>query len=80
MAIFAGVGFGSCFVCLARSDTDSGLWPVVASRLVSSLLVIPLAAILGSMTRLPPAVVPLALVAGALDATANVAFLLASRH
>ena len=80
MAIFAGVGFGSYFVCLARSDSDSGLWPVVASRFVSSLLVIPLAGILGSLTRLPRAVLPLALVAGALDATANVAFLLASRH
>jgi drug/metabolite transporter (DMT)-like permease len=30
--------------------------------------------------RLPRSLVPLALVAGALDATANVGFLLASRH
>jgi drug/metabolite transporter (DMT)-like permease len=80
MAVVAGIGFGAYFVCLARSDPDSGLWPVVTSRLVSSLLVVPLAAVFGGLMRLPRSLVPLALVAGALDATANVGFLLASRH
>jgi len=32
MAVVAGVGFGMYFVCLARSDPDSGMRPVVLSR------------------------------------------------
>jgi len=80
MAVIAGVGFGSYFICLARADQDSGLWPVVLSRIVASVLVLPLAAAVGGFVRLPSGVGRLALVAGVLDATANVAFLLASRH
>jgi drug/metabolite transporter (DMT)-like permease len=80
MAIVAGIGFGGYFVCLARSNAGSGLWPVVISRMESSVLVVPLAATTGRLVRLPPAVIPLALAAGVLDAGANLAFLLASRH
>jgi drug/metabolite transporter (DMT)-like permease len=80
MAMMAGIGFGGYFICLARSDTDSGLWPVVLSRLTSSVLVIPLALMTGRFVRLPRNILGFALIAGVLDATANVAFLLASRH
>jgi drug/metabolite transporter (DMT)-like permease len=80
MALLAGVGFGAYFVCLARSDTDSGLWPVVVSRCTSALLVVPLAAARRRLTRMPAPVVRLAAAAGALDATANITFLLASRY
>ena len=80
MAVLAGVGFGAYFVCLAQSDPDSGLWPVVLSRLVSAILVLPLAAVGAAFVRMPPAVLRLAAVAGVLDATANLGFLLASRH
>lgn len=80
MAVVAGVGFGSYFICLARSDTDSGMWPVVLSRAVSSGLVVPLALSRGEFRLLPRPVAALAGWAGALDATANIGFLLASRH
>jgi drug/metabolite transporter (DMT)-like permease len=80
MAVVAGAGFGTYFICLARSDHDSGLWPVVLSRVVSSVLVMALAIRGRRFVRMPAAVVRLAVVAGVLDATANVAFLLASRH
>jgi drug/metabolite transporter (DMT)-like permease len=79
MAVLAGVGFGCYFICLAGTDPDSGMWPVVLSRLASALLVVPLAAASG-FVRMPRPVFGLALLAGALDAVANVAFLLASRH
>ncbi len=36
MAILAGVGFGAYFVCLASAAADSGMWPVVISRLCSA--------------------------------------------
>lgn len=80
MAVLAGVGFGTYFVCLARADHDSGIWPVVLSRVVSAVLVVPLALGAGQFVRMPRAVVRLALIAGLLDACANVGFLLASRH
>jgi drug/metabolite transporter (DMT)-like permease len=80
MAVMAGMGFGFYFVCLAQADTNSGMWPVVLSRVVSSLLVIPLAVAGHRFVRIPASVVRLAIAAGVLDATANVAFLLASRH
>lgn len=80
MAVTAGVGFGAYFVCLGRADHDSGMWPVVLSRLVSSILVLPLAFGGRKFVRMPLSVVGFAVVAGALDASANVAFLLAARH
>ncbi|HEX8768460.1 MAG TPA: DMT family transporter [Jatrophihabitans sp.] len=80
MAVLAGVGFGSYFICLAGTDPDSGMWPVVLSRLVSAVLVVPLAAAAAGFVRMPRPVLGLALLAGMLDAVANFAFLLASRH
>lgn len=80
MAVLSGVGFGAYFICLARTDEDSGLWPVVLSRAMAVLLVVPLAAALAGFVRIPRPVLALAAVAGVLDAVANLAFLLASRH
>ena len=80
MAVLAGVGFGAYFICLAGTDADSGMWPVVLSRVVSALLVVPLAAVAAGFVRVPRPVLWLALLAGALDAVANLAFLLATRH
>jgi drug/metabolite transporter (DMT)-like permease len=83
MAMGSGIGFGMYFICLARTDPNSGMWPVVLSRLTSFMLLMPLAVrgiAAGRLTRIPSKLLLLALLAGALDATANVAFLLASRH
>jgi drug/metabolite transporter (DMT)-like permease len=80
MAALSGVGFGAYFICLAGTDPDSGIWPVVLSRVTAVLLVIPLAAALAGFVRIPRSVLALATLAGVLDAVANVSFLLASRH
>jgi drug/metabolite transporter (DMT)-like permease len=80
MAVLAGVGFGAYFICLARTDDDSGMWPVVLSRTVAALLLVPLAAAAAGFVRMPRPVLGLAAMAGVLDAAANLAFLLASRH
>lgn len=80
MALGAGIGFGVYFVCLARSDADSGLWPVVIARVAASILVLPVAFRAGAVRRLPARITVLALTAGAIDAASNLAFLLASRH
>ncbi|MDT0260751.1 EamA family transporter [Jatrophihabitans lederbergiae] len=80
MAVLAGVGFGAYFICLAQSDTDSGIWPVVISRGVSAVLLVPIAFAGSKFVRMSSGALGLAAVAGVLDAGANVAFLLASRH
>lgn len=80
MAVLAGVGFGMYFVCLASADTDSGIWPVVLSRAVSAVLVVPLAILGRQLVRPSRMVSGLAALAGVLDATANWTFVLASRH
>jgi uncharacterized membrane protein len=80
MAVLAGMGFGFFFICLAGTDSDSGMWPVVVSRLVASVLLVPAAAVAGGFVRMPGPVLKLALLGGFLDAVANLAFLLASRN
>jgi len=79
MGVAAGIGFGLFFFCISRTSHSSGLWPLAAARLVTLLLVAGFAA----ATRAPLApfsadLAP-ALLAGVLDMSANIAFLLASR-
>jgi drug/metabolite transporter (DMT)-like permease len=80
VAVLAGVGFGCYFICLASTDHDSGMWPVVLSRLCSAVLVVPLLLTVDRFVRQPLPVFGLAALCGVLDALANLAFLLASRH
>ena len=79
-AILAGLGFGSLFVLLSRTSSDSGLWPLLAARVVS----VPILVVLVLATRARPGadrrLLALATVAGVLDMTANVLYLSASRR
>jgi drug/metabolite transporter (DMT)-like permease len=43
LAGLSGLGFGVYFICLARADHDSGLWPLVISRITDAALIVPLA-------------------------------------
>lgn len=79
-AIGAGAGFGGFFICLARTATDSGLWPVAIARLAATATVVCLALAFGGITRMAAASLGAALVAAVLDAGANIAFLLAARE
>ena len=77
-AVLAGLGFGGLFVCLDRTADDSGMWPLVAVRMVS----VSVLAILALVLRLRPAGragLGLAAVAGVLDMIANVFYLIAVR-
>jgi drug/metabolite transporter (DMT)-like permease len=80
LACLSGVGFGVYFICLARANHDSGLWPLVISRLTSAALIVPLARSRGVAQPLTGRVLRLAVLAGVLDASANLFFLLASRQ
>ena len=80
LALLAGVGFGCYFVLLSRAPEASGGWPLVISRLSSTLAAGGLALATGRAGRLAPGVVRFAVAAGALDALANLAYLLAVRQ
>lgn len=80
LALLAGVGFGCYFVLLSRAPESSGGWPLVVSRLSSTLAAGGLALATGRAGRLAPGVCRFAVLAGALDALANLAYLLAVRQ
>lgn len=90
LTLLAGCGFGVYFVCLARAPADSGLWPVVLSRVTAAVVVstVVFGGVLrgraGSPQRAPVRLsgrtLALALGSGMIDAGANLFFLLASRH
>lgn len=77
VALLAGLGFGGFFVALDQVGDGAVFWPLVAGRLVSSLVM----AALALSTRRPflPPSAPLGLLAlaGILDAAGNLFFLLA---
>jgi drug/metabolite transporter (DMT)-like permease len=80
IALLAGVGFGCYFVLLARAPESSGGWPLLVSRISSAVAVVALALATGRVGRLSAGVPRLAVAAGALDAAANLAYLLAVRQ
>lgn len=80
LAVLSGLGFGAYFVLLARAGHASGLWPLVVSRVSSALLVVPVAAARSAVGRLRGRTLAVAVLAGLCDASANMFFLLSSRH
>jgi len=80
LALGAGLGFGGFFVLLDRTGDDAGFWPLVASRSVTFVLMVVIAAVT-SRAVLPrrEALAP-SIGTGVLDMGANVLFLLANRE
>jgi drug/metabolite transporter (DMT)-like permease len=80
LAFIAGLGFGFYFIFLARAGNQSGLWPLVISRIASAIVIVPIAWRQRAFVRIRGRMLAFALGAGALDALANMFFLLATRH
>lgn len=78
LALLAGLGFGWYFVFLAKAGSGSGIWPLVVSRVASPLAIVPIAVRRRAVRRLERRLVPIVIVAGACDASANMFFLLAT--
>lgn len=78
-AFLSGVGFGALFVLLDRTSDASGMWPLVAARVVS----VPLLLVVIGVTRTRPGddggALGIAVGAGVLDMSANVLYLEAVR-
>jgi drug/metabolite transporter (DMT)-like permease len=82
LAVVSGVGFGFVFILLAETGSDSGLWPLVATRATSIALLAAGAVLSRQAPRLPAdrAVLLTIAAGGALDMTANVLYVVASRQ
>ncbi len=79
LALGAGLGFGGFFVLLDRTGKDAGLWPLVASRSVTFVLVVGIG-LVASRSLLPVRGARLAAVGtGVFDMSANALFLIANR-
>jgi len=80
MALGAGTAFGLFYLFLDATPADSGLWPLVGSRLVGVLPVLAFALLTARPLIVPRAAVGLTIVAGVTDVAANALFLLATRE
>jgi drug/metabolite transporter (DMT)-like permease len=79
-ALLAGLGFGCFFILLSKAGHDSGMWPLLGSKLSSITLVAVAAVAVRASLRPEPGTWGPILFAGLLDVTANVLYLLASRQ
>ena len=77
----AGTGFGLFFLCLKNAGQSGVLWPVAISRTTGTLVAIGLAVATGTRPWRRDGRGPgvIALVSGAVDAAANVCYVLATR-
>ena len=77
----AGVGFGLFFLFLKNAGQSGVLWPVAISRSAGTVVALGIALATGTRPwrQRGQAVVGIALVSGALDAAANVCYVLATR-
>ena len=78
----SGFAFGIFFLFIRNAGTSGVLWPVCMARVAGSLIILGAAAWLGTRPAGPGAgrwVLPAAVAAGVLDASANVCYVLAAR-
>jgi drug/metabolite transporter (DMT)-like permease len=79
LALVAGVGFSGAFIALSFTGAESGFAPVVASRVVSIAVAVPLALRFGRGFPVDRSARPATLGAGVTDAFANITMLSAIR-
>lgn len=76
-ALVAGLGFAVIFIALGETSADSGIWPLVAARVVSITIIVGLAIGSGTAVRNHGTAWRLGAAAGVLDMSANFLYLLA---
>jgi drug/metabolite transporter (DMT)-like permease len=79
-ALVAGGAFGLFFVLLDRTSADSGLTPLVATRLASVVLVVAIAAAGRQSLRVGRPALPIVALSGVGDMSANALFLVATQQ
>jgi drug/metabolite transporter (DMT)-like permease len=78
LALLSGVAVGMFYLALARTSPDSGLWPLLTSRLTSATLFAIGAIASGQSLRMERPVLRVVLAGGLLDMTANALYVLAT--
>jgi uncharacterized membrane protein len=78
-ALASGLGIGLFFLALARTGASAGVWPLLLARGAAVVFFAAAALMNRSAFRLPAAACAAAAGAGALDVSANVLYLLATR-
>lgn len=78
-AFAAGTGFGLFFVFLDAAGSDTGVWPLVATRASSLILITIVALALRRPVKPPSGTLMLMAIAGILDVAANVFYLISTR-
>ncbi len=79
LALLAGLGFGVFFVALDQVSSGAVFWPLVVGRLAAVGVMLPLALARRKPVLPPGAPLGLLAMAGVLDATGNLFFLLATQ-
>jgi uncharacterized membrane protein len=79
-ALASGVAIGLFLITLARAGEDTGVYPLVAARIVSISLFLVLVAATRTPLRLATGTMGIVAVSGFLDVTANLLYLLGTRE
>ena len=79
LALLAGCGFGVIFILLDRASQSAVIWPLVAARMGSVAIALPLALGRRELGQFVPRSLGLALLAGTLDVVGNAFFVLAAQ-
>jgi drug/metabolite transporter (DMT)-like permease len=79
IALISGVAIGLFLLVLAQTHPAAGMWPLVASRGLSSVLFAGMTVAGRHTLRMPPRVAAIVIVAGGIDMLANALYLAAVR-
>jgi drug/metabolite transporter (DMT)-like permease len=80
IALASGVAIGGFLVCLSRTGTGSGLWPLLIARVASTLSLALAARAIGVPLAVPRLAWAPAVASGGLDMVANALYLIAVRE
>ena len=80
--LFAGIAFGIFFIALAQTRADAGMVPLLAARVTSIILLVGGGLAFGGVTnvRIARPALPLVLLCGTLDMSANVLYVIAAHR
>lgn len=79
LTVFSGLAFAAFFVLLSRVPAGEGLWPVAASRVGATAILLTAAVLARESFRFPRRLIAIGAVIAVCDAVANGAFYLASQ-
>lgn len=80
IALLSGVAIGFFFLTLAQTQTEAGMWPILAARLISTTIFGVLALTRRESLRMPASVLALVIFSGTVDMLANALYLAAARQ